>query len=47
MTEIEELYRYYLILAEYGDEYYTEAICDWYETNEFHLAKYWIGRTYF
>ena len=43
----EELYRYYLVLAEYGNGLYTEQICNLYETNGFHLTKYWIAGTYF
>jgi len=50
MSKIEELYRFYLILAE-GEEgeggFYTEQICKIYLTNGFILSKWWISSTYF
>jgi len=43
----EELYRYYLVLAEYGNGFYTEQICQLYEQIDFPLSKYWVTGTYF
>lgn len=47
MSKTEELYRFYLVLAEGGDEFYTEQICKIHLTNDFRLSKWWISSTYF
>lgn len=47
MSKTEELYRYYLTLAEFGKELYTEQICKIHLANDFRLSKWWITSTYF